>query len=1517
MIFYFLYKMENRVLLIFFLFFTHILTAQSLPEAHKLSNEPYYLGAWSSNEEAGTYPPSMIFQEFIAGEEPNANSEPVADWKCTYDIKTRSRFAGLGEQGIGIINTGSEQDDTTRCGNENHLGGRVGIVSLALNTQQSQNIEISWKVRMIEEADGFPNPRDYRLSVQYRISKNGTWINLPETYTYGSLGKTAGDVQEYYLQLPFECEDQEYVQIRWKYYQQSSNNGGSRPLIALDDIKAFGFNIASPNPPYVFTSKSSLLQLNCMNGNYSEVDSMVISGINLSSKVTFSTEGDFSISLSKDAGFTNTIELTPVNSQLSDYTIYVRKLCSRTGVENGNINIVSTGLSKKMSLRGEGYVQMYINELMSSNFQYYRYPSIDDYPDWLELYNPNDVNVDLQNYFLSDDKDNLKKVIITSPFRITSKSYRVYYPVGRNNLNLNLVDFSLSNNGETVYLVGKDGKTILDSVTYPRLTSDFSYGREYDGADKWVIFSSPTREFSNSMGVIALDKSAPPTFSHESGFFDETFLLNLSTENPEAKIYYTLDGSNPDPNNLGGFVYEYKQNYPPNSLYLFVGDSYFRPYRSYIYSNPIDFSLFRTKSFWMSDINATYSAVPLMPKKRNFANVVRAIAVEPGKAPSEIISYTYFFNHDEDKDSLPIISMVLNEESFKGFYNGIGVAGVDYESWRLKSEIGTNHLSPANYKRSGRSAEIPVNFELFVNKKSLINQVVGARIHGNASRTYAHKSMRIYAREVYGKSQITYPFFDQLPYEDFSRFILRNSGNDFIGTYFKDAYTSQLLSFTRIDFQEYQPYNVYINGEYWGLMNARERIDINYFKRKYGFDDENIDVLEKKGIVLEGDDSKFQELVNYIISQDVNTDESYQYLIQNIDVDNFLDYFILKTYAAVIDWPLNNNKYWRYKTTYKAKAPYGLDGRWRWVDYDNDSGYNLDSIEIDMIDKMLNSDTLILFSFIIKNDKIKQQFITRYADFFNSSFKKDRCFTLIDQFQKRIEYDYVKHHLDRWPVINEIKWRTSIDELKQFAERRPDICIGHLRNSFALSEMTTVQLDVDDYNKGHIKVNTIEVDQKLPGVDTMNIYPWSGNYFKNFPITFIPVPHDGYKFSYWEFPDSTSLIDTIQFDLTKPIQVKAYFEIDKNYTYYPEAAKINVCPFEFTEWNRRHPVGEMPEHIAFYYTRYPDSKYNGPIEGKLEDIRYDHDSQTRINGLGKDGISFVNAGGANDNYFETRLGAMVVAINTENIPGAYLSFTAGTVKPQSKKYSLRLQYRLSDKGEFFDFSDTKGQLVEYHGTREADDVKRFDKIELPKYLIGKKYVQLAWRYYYNGEQVDMGSNARDELRIDDIKIQQKDIAMILTNDPYKSTLVGNPNSQSFQWYVCENDSIVPLSGETKKELTIYQPGYYAVEVDYGDCKYISECEYIFVKERKDFVASIHSIVYPNPTNGSFDLIFDEEMSQVKIIVLDITGRSVDERYFEKTQNVSYHLNHLSNGVYLLDISTLDGRKSSQKFLVQR
>ncbi len=202
---------------------------------------------------------------------------------------------------------------------------------------------------------------------------------------------------------------------------------------------------------------------------------------------------------------------------------------------------------------------------------------------------------------------------------------------------------------------------------------------------------------------------------------------------------------------------------------------------------------------------------------------------------------------------------------------------------------------------------------------------------------------------------------------------------------------------------------------------------------------------------------------------------------------------------------------------------------------------------------------------------------------------------------------------------------------------------------------------------------------------------------------------------------------------------------------HPAAHPLSGGAFAFASWDATQPAHSYPAHMLFLQGTEDDSTlatgldraYQIPLNDAAApadaDFPYAAGSRTRMNGLGSDGVAFINTGRGRD------LGGALLACDTTGMDHATLRFTAGTVLPNVRIYAIRLQYRLGTTGPFVDVLDG-GQPVEYLRSTAAGHSTVFGPLQLPGAVLDQPYVQLLWRYHL----VSGSSGARAQLRLDDV-----------------------------------------------------------------------------------------------------------------------------------------------------------------------
>jgi hypothetical protein len=797
-----------------------------------------------------------------------------------------------------------------------------------------------------------------------------------------------------------------------------------------------------------------------------------------------------------------------------------------------------------------------INEVMASNYTTIQ-DEDGDYVDWIELYNYGSEPLPLGGYGLSDREENPFKWVLPD-ILILPGQYLLIWASGKDRsevVHSLHTNFSVRATGEDILLTRPDG-VLEDRAPATSMPADVSYGRQPDGIGDWFFFYTPTPSAANT-GQGLGDWIRTPIFSHHSGFYSDSFLLSISYPDSQAQIIYTLDGSTPDMEDINGRIYTFKNQYP----HFFgnpTGPLHQQSYTSRTYEGPFVVRDRSPEPDKLSHISSTWEFAPdyfpdhPSPK----GTVVRARAYVQG-VPGPVVSHTFFVSAQQAFDHvIPVLSLCTNEDHLFDYQEGIYVAGADFDQWRQANPFSWPGLNTgANFFRRGRETEKPAHIRYFEDGLSVLDQHIGLRIHGGWSRHQRLKSFRLYARSSYDvQSRLNHPFFADYPHDSFKRLMLRNSGNDYNFTYIRDAVIHHVVQHLRFDTHAYQPSVVYLNGEYFGIMNIRERYDRHYLERMYGIEEGALDLLTNNAQVNEGDNTHFLSLRQYVASQDLSDSTHYAYVIQRLDPDNYMDYCIANIYVRNTDWPGNNVKFFRKRTTeYEPQAPFGQDGRWRWLMFDMDFGLGTPfgpGSEDPPAHNTLAFATLpggtqwpnpnwstVILRNLLENPSFRSAFILRFADQMNTAFLPERIVDVIDAFQQRIAPE-ISAHRQRWNRLN--NWEFHVQRMRDFATERPPHQRQHIREYFNLPGEYTATLDVADPATGYVRINTIDITPATPGVPA-HPYPWSGIYYHTLPITITAIPQEGYAFSHW----TGHVLDTVPMITIMPdedIYLMAHFK---------------------------------------------------------------------------------------------------------------------------------------------------------------------------------------------------------------------------------------------------------------------------------------------------------------------------------------------------------------------------------------
>ncbi len=371
--------------------------------------------------------------------------------------------------------------------------------------------------------------------------------------------------------------------------------------------------------------------------------------------------------------------------------------------------------------------------------------------DWIELYNGQDIPVDLSGFGLSDDPEN-PFLETLSGLVIEPGGYALIEPAA----------FGIAASGETLQLTAPDGVWV-DRFTTSALANQISSGRGdtagTEPADSRFYYRQPTPGRANS-GAAADGIAMTPVITavSESGqtplaglYLDGPARVSLSSPQPGAVIYYTLDGSKP------------------------------------------------------TTASSRYSE----PLRVDKTTVIRCMASFDGSLDSADAVRTFLAG---ERHTLPVVSIYGRSGDFFDASTGVWT---NYQA-DIEREAKIDFYEADGTRGSSLRPASPCT---------------APTADGKA------KILELKVRSMYGDSQVTYPFFPDNPVQTFKRLVLRTSGQDWRFTKLRDAFMTEVIAdYTAQDTMDHRACVVYINGEYFGLYNLREKVDQYYMASHHGAD---------------------------------------------------------------------------------------------------------------------------------------------------------------------------------------------------------------------------------------------------------------------------------------------------------------------------------------------------------------------------------------------------------------------------------------------------------------------------------------------------------------------------------------------------------------------------------------------------------------------------------------------------------------------------------------------------------
>ena len=779
--------------------------------------------------------------------------------------------------------------------------------------------------------------------------------------------------------------------------------------------------------------------------------------------------------------------------------------------------------------------EVVINEICTSNESTIK-DIYDKYSPWVELYNNGPDKVDLSGYGLSNENYIPLKWTFPKNTIIKSKQYLIVFLSDRkfdeDELHTN---FGINPKGDFLFLSDPNGE-LIEKVEIPELKEDISYGRTNSNIFQEM---TPTPLEKNKIPVMA------PTFSKGSGFYDNEFLLTLSSSQG-SEIYYTTDSSNPLNSTTVQKYTEpikiYDRSSEPN-VYAEIGDDE---------NSPLFIGSF-----------GGYKRPKYLIDK---AMVIRAYC-ENENGISPIIDNTYFVTTGnlEKYSNFTIVSLVVNPEDL--FDPDIGIYVVGNEYIEAKNNMDPNDFTQmfklmyaSNFYKEGPEWEKKTNMAIFENGKMILQQNVGIRIRGFSTKMQAGKSFNVYAKKRFGEKTIKNTLFKD-NYDKKNKLITKYKSialrNIFSEERTKDE-IGNILLFGR-EFQSISDTRksmLFLNGEYWGFYIIIEKFSESYFESHYDVPKEKVTLI-KEGELSNGEESELPLYNNFFdeySKKDVLDEKIYEEINNFIDLDSLIEHFVIGIYIGTADWPGHNDGVWRYNGEKIDNNPYS-DGRWRYIsfDFDYSMGYSIamwgqtpteEPYEVNNLKNLERNKRAPtnLFLALLKNEDFRNKYILRFCDFINGIFNLDRVDLLLN--------DYKDNYLDML-ADSKVRWKgydyenkleafatfknnfvKNFDDIRKFYEERPKYALEHMKEYLELdSELQ--EITITKKGEGKIKINSITPDFKDG--------KWVGKYLSDIPITITAIPSEKSEFKGWS-GDIKSKEKTITIELNEETEINADFE---------------------------------------------------------------------------------------------------------------------------------------------------------------------------------------------------------------------------------------------------------------------------------------------------------------------------------------------------------------------------------------
>lgn len=622
------------------------------------------------------------------------------------------------------------------------------------------------------------------------------------------------------------------------------------------------------------------------------------------------------------------------------------------------------------------------NEICPSNIDQWVDPSF-NYGGWVELYNPTSTDIDITEWYLSDNLEKLQKVKISQTTSVPANGFCTLWFDHYNLWSTKTIDMKLDCDGASLYLSDSSGELVA-AIDYPIAVSRCSWARTENGGETWNYCANPTPGLSNNSSKFASERLAAPEVDIESQIFSSgTKTLNVTI--PEGcTLRYTTNGSAPTETNgststTGRFTTTATCRYR------------FRLFKDGYLPSPVV-----NRTLIKSSLAIEIPILSISGTKDNFYGdslgfFVKGVNGRGGNGSSEKCNW----NMDWERPT------VFEYFTANGQLLFAQETGLERFGGHSRSKTPYSFKIKANKRYEGVNTLL---YPFFEEKPYLKHKALLARNGGNDNKCRVYD---VALQRIVATSGIDVDYQAYQPIAHFVNGVWKGTINLREPSNKHYVYANYGLDEDQIDQFEMNPDSGYCQK--CGTYDAMKQL--------------------------------------YDLSKSASDESTYDQICNLLDMDEFCNYMAVEFYLRNWDWPQNNLKAWRPRQEDGRFRfiLHDLDGfEWSespFEDFAAKQIYTFDPLYDDTVSQYTKEiEVVTIFLNLLNNDTFRKKFIDTFSIVAYSVFEPNRCVEVINSITRVVAPTQALYNSESpWLYANHLIWNLPasrqpklMQQLKEF-----------------------------------------------------------------------------------------------------------------------------------------------------------------------------------------------------------------------------------------------------------------------------------------------------------------------------------------------------------------------------------------------------------------------------------------------------------------------------------------------------